>query len=1220
MNLRKLELFGFKSFMRKLDIHFSDGITVIVGPNGCGKTNVTDALRWVLGEGNARLLRGKTMEDLIFNGTRDYKPLNVAEVGLTIDNSSGILPIEYGEVTVARRVYRSGESEFLINKIPCRLKDIHDLFLDTGLGSRAYSVIEREMVEMVLGTEPEKRRELLEEAAGIMKYKIRERAAHRKLQATDDDLARIQDVHSEVERQVRSLKRQVGAAQRWQEVRDRLRALEVQLALVDVHRMRTEEDELGRTIGEGERARDEAHVQLARLDAAVEEARSRSAETEGEFASIQRVVDDLLERVREEERENWARKERRESLLETARRLAAERSELDAGIVANEAKRAEQERCAGEEEARLALLATQLEESTASLARMEADLGARRSELAGTREAADAVGQEVLRVKTEVANHDAHREHLADRDAVLAEESLLLGEAGRARGAEAEEAQARCAELARDLEARDARIQKENARREALEGTRDAMREDVARLALEGEAARSGLEMLRGLHESFEGFGPGARSLLSTNGKRQVRALADSLHVTKPELLPALETALGQALEALVTESENEAHDAIERLRSGAGRATILDRGALARAAQAPPADLPKDRAIVGPARSFLDVPEDLGALLDVLLARVAVVETLPDAMRLAKRPELVGWRFVTQDGDWAAFPGLVHGGSPKVAADARILGRTDRIASFESRIAKLEGERARAQARWEELGAEREAILAAIRSLEGERDEAREALAAQERRRERAEAELSASASRSTAVVEERASLSGRARELDEKRTRLLEELATREEERARLDAAWRGREGELVASSSDRDQAQRRAHDLQLEQERCRAEMDKLRREAARLSEERRADEDGIARRTEEIVTTERQADELARELELGLVRFANHAQETEERRRVRDDIARSRAGLLEQLRALEEERARWARARDHARDLSHDAEMRRTKLAASREERAGRTKRESGVDVESRDAIDAHGALLAADEEALASARREREELDVQLSRLGPVNMVALEQYDRESKRLEFLAAQRADLEAARESLRRTIRKINRTARTLFMETLEQVRVNFKRTYGTLFEGGHADVRLSGDEDPLLAPIEIFARPRGKQLSNISLLSSGERALTAVAFLFAIYLVKPSPFCILDEVDAPLDDANIGRFLAMLKDVAKKTQFVMITHNKKTMEVADTMYGVTMEEPGVSRLVSVRLGKGEEPELVRVAAETGAPAAFDAVGDELVLEESA
>lgn len=1214
MNLRKLELFGFKSFMRKLDIHFSDGITVIVGPNGCGKTNVTDALRWVLGEGNARMLRGKTMEDLIFNGTRDYKPLNVAEVGLTVDNSAGILPIDYAEVTVTRRVYRDGESEFLINKVPCRLKDIHDLFLDTGLGSRAYSVIEREMVEMVLGSEPEKRRELLEEAAGIMKYKIRERAAHRKLQATDEDVSRINDILAEVERQVRALKRQVGAAQRYQETRDRLRGLDAEIAYSDVRRMRTEENELAARLEEETRARTEAETKIAGLDAEIEAHRTRAVETEGAFATIQREVDELLERVREEERENWARKERRESLLETARRLAAEREELETRIRANETRREERGKAAGELEAALASVALEREEAEATLGRVETDLEGRRAELSRTRESAEAVAREVLRVKTEVANHEAHRAHLADREAVLSEEARLLEETLKARRAEADEVETRRRALKEELAAREADVARAVARREEFDATRETLREETGRLALELESARSGLEMLRGLHDSFEGFGAGARALLADGGNTRPRALADSLHVNRPDLTLALETALGPFIEILVAGSERETFEAIEKLRAGGGRATLLDRGALQGTAWTDDAELPNDSAILGRARSFLDASDDLGPLLDALLSRVVVVESFDDARRLARRAELRAYRFVTKDGEWASHPGLVHGGASKAAKDTRILGRADRIATLEKRVAELETRIHAAAIRTGEVIAERDRAALAIREGETARDRARESTAALDRAAERAEGERAGARGRLDQVIEERASLTHRAAEVAATCAVRIEELRVRDEERAAVDAAWRERESELAAGSSDREAAQRRLHDLVLDSERRRSEFETLRVEMAGISEQRAADEEGIARRTEEVATTERLAMELAREIELGLERFAEHSRTTEERRRIRDDVARGRSEILDALRVVEEERNRWARVRDRSLGGAHEAEMRGTKVAAAREERLARMKREIGVDLEREDASAAHGRLFAASDEELEAARRELGDLETQLSRLGPVNLVALEQYDRESKRLEFLASQKADLEAARESLRRTIRKINRTARALFIETLEQVRVNFKRTYGTLFEGGHADVRLSGDEDPLLASVEIFARPRGKQLSNISLLSSGERALTAVAFLFAIYLVKPSPFCILDEVDAPLDDANIGRFLAMLKDVAKKTQFVMITHNKKTMEVADTMYGVTMEEPGVSKLVSVKLGRADGGEV----ATAGAGASSEE--RDLVLEESA
>jgi chromosome segregation protein len=1214
MNLRKLELFGFKSFMRKLDIHFSDGITVIVGPNGCGKTNVTDALRWVLGEGNARMLRGEKMEDLIFNGTRDYKPLNVAEVGLTVDNSAGILPIEFSEVTVSRRVFRNGESEFLINKVPCRLRDIHELFLDTGLGSRAYSVIEREMVEMVLGDQPEKRRELLEEAAGIMKYKIRERAAHRKLQATDEDLARINDILGEVERQVRSLKRKVGAARRYQEIRDRLRSLEIGLALVDVQAMRTDHHALEAAMEDRGRERDEALTKTSVLDAEVEELRRRAAETEGTFATIQRSVDDAVERAREEERLHWSRKEKRESLLENAKRLSQEREELDVSLKQGELRRTENQQIAGQQEAGLVLLLSNWEEMQNALLRMESDLEARRGELSRTRERAEAAAGEVLRVRTECANLDAHREHLADRDAVLAEEARVLEKTLELRQAECEESRSRLNGARDEMAAAERNLVMEGARREELDKSREDWREKVNKLALEIEAARSGLEMLRGLQESFEGFGAGARALLTKSGAR-VSALADALHVKTPDLVPALETALGQSIEALVVDGEGEAVGALQKLKEGAGRATILDRSAPRDGNGAESTSLPQDSAILGWARSFLDAPAEVSHHLDVLLSRVILVESLADAIRLSKRSGLRGHRFVTRDGDWAMYPGLVHGGSPKGSKDAGILGRGDRIAALTARLGSLDVEKNRAQEKVESMERDRAQASAGIRALESERDRIRTAHAGLEKQGERAEVELATAVSRLEAVRVERASLAARSAEIEETRSRVQEELRLREGERDELDGAWRVREQELVSSSADRDAGQRRCHDALLDIERRRNEIDKLQTEITRLVDEHRAAEEGIARRTEEIISAERAAAELAREIELGQERFAQTSRETEEKRRVRDDAARARAEILDQLRKIEEERGRWIRVRDHARDLVHEAEMKRTKIASSLEERVARMKREFGVDLEKPEAASAHVLFEGAAAEELDAARRERDDLDTQLSRMGLVNMVALEQFDRESRRFEFLSSQKQDLEAARESLRRTIRKINRTARTMFTETLEQVRVNFKRTYGTLFEGGQADVRLSGDEDPLLAAVEIYARPKGKQLSNISLLSSGERALTAVAFLFAIYLVKPSPFCILDEVDAPLDDANIGRFLSMLKNVAEKTQFVMITHNKKTMEVADTMYGVTMEEPGVSKLVSVRLGRGTEPEVVSVAMENGQERI-----EELVLEGSA
>jgi chromosome segregation protein len=1214
MNLKSLELFGFKSFMRKLDIHFSDGITVIVGPNGCGKTNVTDALRWVLGEANARNLRGKAMQDLIFNGTRDYKPLNVAEVSLTIDNSSGVLPVEYTDVTVTRRVFRNGESEFLINKIPGRLRDIQDLFMDTGLGSRAYSVIEREMVEMVLADQPEKRRELLEEAAGIMKYKIRERQARRKLEATDEDMQRIEDVLREVERQVRSLKRQVGAAQRFQEARDRQRQLEIALSMVDVVAMRRGEEECREALEEHLTERDGASGRLAALETDIESRRLEATVAEAALTEMQREVDAIGEEARSLESENLVRRERREALLERGRRLETERKELQERVEAAGLRRVELDDRLGTLESALAEVEESLRTAQASLENVESDLEGRRRHLAEARAAAEEAGTQVSKVKEDLANLDAHGEHLADRGAVLGEEKASLVQSLGGREEEVRRADARSGEAREEITRLTGDIGGAERERVELDGRRDVNRDEESRLSVAMESTRSTLEMLRGLRDSYEGFGEGPRTLLSRNGGR-LAALADGLRVDRQDLIPALEAALDATVQFVVAPTGEDAVSAVRSLGDGDGRATIADRDAF-RALRADAPELPSDPAIVGRARDFLAVPEEDAPVLDHLLARVAIVDTLENAVRLARREDCRGLRFVTRAGEWAEFPGLVHGGAPSGAEDTRILGRADRIVGLEATLADLERQRAEIRQAAQELANRREELSQEMDRLVAARDAARDRLSDEDKALERAQAELSAARDRLATVEREQGELEVRRRSLEEQRTVRQQELVRVEEIRDRLDGDRVRREEELAASAEDRDRARQDSHDRRLDLERSRAELEKIRLERTTLAESRSADEQGIARRAEEIEATDRSVGELDRELEEGNARFVVKAEELEQRRTVRDRAAEERSRVLEALRGIETERTRWSRLRDDSAQHVHDREMKLMKLESARTELVGRIERDFLVNLMLPDAPRVHGSLLEADEETLTTARRELDDLRRLIDRMGAVNLVALEQYERESRRLEFLATQKQDLDEAREKLRRTIRKINRKARSLFMETLEQVRINFQQTFGTLFLGGQADIRLSGDEDPLHAPIEIFARPRGKRLASISLMSSGERSLTAVAFLFAIYLVKPSPFCILDEVDAPLDDANIGRFLDMLKKVAQKTQFVMITHNKKTMEVADFLYGVTMGEPGISKLVSVNLG----PEgRVTATDEDGVVKDLD-LDDELVMEGSA
>jgi chromosome segregation protein len=1204
MNLKNLELFGFKSFMRKLDIHFSDGITVIVGPNGCGKTNVTDALRWVLGEGNARMLRGNRMEDLIFSGTRDYKPLNFAEVSLSIDNTSGVLPVEYPEVTVTRRVFRNGESEFLINRIPGRLRDIHELFMDTGLGSRAYSVIERSMVDMVLSDQPEKRRELLEEAAGIMKYKIRHRQAQRKLEATDEDLHRIGDVLREVERQVRSLRRQVGAARRFEQIRERQRELEIALALVQSSEQGGRQSVLEESRAESVTERDGAAAKTAALEVEIEEVRVRSAEIDRALAEVQREVDERAEEARRIESEKLVRVERQESLRATSDRLAGEREELRRSIREGDERREALEARRTGEEARLAEMRERRREAEACLANFESSLRERKEHLTRAREIQEEALAEGARIRAELANLDAHGEHVVDREAVLVEEIGVLDATRGARARERDEATAIAETIRGEIAGLEAEIDAAGSSQRDLDARREEVRETTARLSVELETARSSLQLLCDLRETREGYAEGPRRLLSREDGPGLTALADSLEVSR-----ALDSALEVAVQFVVAPHDRAALEAVRYLKANDGRATVVDAAAYRDAPRRKRPTVPTDPAVLGRARSFLEVSEELGPVLDDLLDRVILVETLEDALRLAKRPDGSGLRFVAREGDWVEPPGLIHGGASKAAGDSRILDRADRIERLERKVESDRAELEKIGRRIAELDADRARLSARIDTLHARRDERREYLAATERTRERLSAELEAARERLTRIGEERQNVASRHQELNHRREGVLRILEEAEERTGRLEEERRRREDELTASTEDRDRAQRDCHDLRLEEQRLLSELEKISIERQRIDEVRRADEEGIARRTEDLAATDRTVGELAREQSRGEEELAAKATELEERRRARDEVERERSAVVERLRELEEQRNRWSRLRNECAEAVHETELQLQRCESAREELTNRIRHEFSLDLESPEIRETYGVLLDAEDEVLEISRRECDDLRKQIDRMGAVNLMALEQYERESRRLEFLRTQHDDLEEAREKLRRTIRKINRTARSLFMSTLEDVRVNFQRTFGTLFEGGQADVRLVGEEDPLHAPVEIFARPKGKRLHSIALMSSGERALTAVAFLFAIYLVKPSPFCILDEVDAPLDDANIGRFLDMLRTVAHKTQFVMITHNKKTMAIADYLYGVTMEEAGISKLVSVRLGRAGETEPASAGN-----------GDEGVLEEAA
>ncbi|HET9332152.1 MAG TPA: chromosome segregation protein SMC [Gemmatimonadota bacterium] len=1196
MKLQRLEMFGFKSFADRVAIDFNPGITAIVGPNGCGKSNISDAIRWVLGEQRPTLVRGSKMEEVIFAGSRDRKPINLAEVVLRFSNEDGTLPLEYSEVAIARRVFREGVSEYILNKHVCRLKDIQDLFMGTGVGTHTYSLIQQGMVDSILSDKAEERRVMFEEAAGVTRYKSRRKATERKLEATTADLLRVEDIVGEVEKNVVSLRRQVGKARRWREYADEEARLDVHVTGAELVAIGGREGPVTTELAELQRVEAEQAARLGDREAALETLELEIVEARRREEAVREQVDALKRRI----------SRREDSQLVTGETLRHNAERLEA---------------LGVEDARAASRADDLEERRANL---EVDRHAAQERVDGV----------LGRLRSEAEGSDeAHQAELrAERGGLAGEIDRLLDQLGEARqaaarqGSAAEGAAERIAVLEAELEARRTEAAgaegARNTARSGMDAAEEQRREQGVRIeslaavvrtgAEELEAARGALaaaragehsaagrfETLEAMEARFEGYGRGARALLAEGGGRH--GLAGALPQSVESTDPAFEVALDRYLESL-------GHAIVAADRAAAGRgADRLAAGHLGRAdfvvpalvAVGPPPEIPDAAAAHVVARGdralrWTGEPA-LGAALEPLFARLLVVadrdralacraalDSWPEAARHYVIAGMDGtlieptgrWRTAGEEGDG----GLVARRRLLLEARAELENRravaadaVRKVSALEDALARSERELSDAQAAL--LAAEdryRESREAAVVAEQEERQAARRVAelerqtAEQNEMRERASAAVGAIAD----TIEELEADLGRARaRLDDVRAALqrhdevrAERLSARhavELERAEAEAALRAIERELehLASEEDRLAVAR----------------------AERAAERRRLDESSAA---------------LGEEREATLTEIESLYAEL-------DGIEKSRVESGEALRDAETRRSAFEtevrelrRAHDGAIERRHELELARQDLQFRRQVLLDHVAESYGKSLEELGPL--HPLTETEAVLPLDDLRGRLEEVRRKRANLGPVNMLAVEEYEREAERFEFLARQRDDLVKAKRQLEEAIRTINATARQLFVETFEAVRQNLDITFKTLFEGGHAEIRLENPDDPLESPIEIVASPRGKRVQHISLLSGGERALTALSLLFAIYLVKPSPFCILDEVDAPLDDANVSRFLKMIRHFSAETQFVVITHNKRTMAEADYLYGITMEEPGVSTLVSVSLDSPVERE---------------------------
>jgi len=1154
MKLSRLELSGFKSFADTVTLTFEEGVTAIVGPNGCGKSNVSDAVRWVLGEQSARLLRGGKMEDVIFQGSSGRRPVNVTEVSLYLDNTDGDLPIAYQEVVVTRRLSRSGQSDYLLNGAPVRLRDIQDLLRGTGLGSDAGVVIEAKMIDLLLSDRADERRSLFEEAAGIGLYRDRKHSTERRLEETAQDLQRVEDLIAEVQSQIRSLARQRGKAERHAKLTEEKFAVQVTLA-------RRQLDRLSHDVSGMEARYEELGQQLPASRTALAEsetARDRTAQERESAESARLELSQRLSAIRLEI-----------GRLDGELNLAAER------LANYESRRvrAAEERAQMEARAHLALeesaaAAAERDEATTEHARIQAELAERAASEEASRVRLNESRAEVRRTEQEVQSH------LQQLRALEGERTALEGELGSLRERSAQTEAHRTAlqgELIVSQRSRDhlverAGFQAYEARRaaDAAERARHFVAETREHEAMQRSARRQAEEALAQLTarrhalEELErdrvGLAPAAAALLATRGRFNgavLGPLSDFVSTGRQDAELA-ERLLGEWMHAVLVKDEQ----AIEAIQTWHGD---QQPGALVL--------LPLDP---GPASAGDRSPSDHG--LEVsgpaepwVRAALAGSRVLDGAGRVLKRAS--GAIFLAGDSgpsgplrrraELASLVQEVTAADQSLeAAVAALTATTERLAEAES---SLRSETAAAEQARE---AERQAVAA--------REDAIRVLANLAR-------ELADSEAQVARVTERLNRSEQRLAEID---TVLLEAERTG----AHLEEALGSARARLADLEAEQESIRETRSQWQVQEAHVAARLRSAADRAERAGQTRADAEAAVGRLQEELVRLESDLAELA----------GRRASWNEEREAARATLAELEVASATSERAVAAAAAALAAAErglhdarvtvDALAEESHELQVRLTEAAGLR-----RNIRER-VETEWRKPLEQLLEGLAPLELDFDTLVAEAERITSSLESIGPVNALAVEEHAEESKRLDFLIAQRDDLVSARQSLIQAIREIDGTARDLFLQTFTAVQSNFQRVFTTLFGGGECELRLANAEDPLESEIEIHAAPRGKRTQRIHLLSSGERTLVAVSLLFSIYLTKPSPFCLMDEVDAPLDDANVGRFTRLLEEFKVGTQFLVITHNPRTMQSADAVYGVTMQEPGVSTIVGVRLGERE------------------------------
>ena len=1183
MYLKSIEVQGFKSFANKIIFEFHNGITGIVGPNGSGKSNVGDAVRWVLGEQSAKQLRGASMQDVIFSGTENRKPLSYAYVAITLDNSDHQLAVDFEEVTVARRVYRSGESEYLMNGNTCRLKDVTELFYDTGIGKEGYSIIGQGQIERILSGKPEERRELFDEAAGIVKYKKRKATAQKKLESERENLVRVNDILSELERQVGPLERQAEKARIYLKKKEELKNYDVNLFLMEVERIegQLKETEEKHRIAEG---------QLQASNESYENIRTEYERMEAELAQMEEDIASVRENLNNSTVLKGKLEGQINVLKEQIHTAELTDEHLKSRLSSIEREKAERlaskERYDEEKESLLTLLSEIGQKKDTAQSRLNGLLEKIKSCTQGIEKGKSEVIEllnQKASVKARQQRYDTMAEQVNIRKAQLTQRLI----AGKTEESNLDEAlsgyQKELDEVNRSIDELKASAARMEEKSREWKNKSAETRQGLERQLADYHKERSRLESLRNIAERYDGYGNSIRRVMEQKAANKgiLGVVSDLLQVEK-KYETAIETALGGSIQNIVTEDEETAKAMIAYLKQNRyGRATFLPLTSVNGSGGFKNTEALREPGVIGLASTLVQAEQKYKGVIAYLLGRTVVTETVDDAISLARKYRY-SFRIVTLEGECLNPGGSMTGGAFKNTSN--LLARRREIEELEATVTGLAAKIKETRNRLEEIKTA-QALLS--EDIEAGRVKLQQQYILQNTAKmnvERAAEQKNESESLYAGLRAESAEIEGQLREILENKEKITLEIEAAGLREKELEEENRRLQELLDAASGEEAGAQKEVSDIVMEEANIRQKaefvqvnLDRLTGELQRYEEDREAILKEAEEARKDVLKKRGDIEEIQKTI------LAAGDSHTDLERKLREKSAR-REELSGVYKGFFQKREEVSAQISQLDKEVFRLESQKEKLEEARETQKNYMWEEYEL------TLHAAMELRSGEYDDLPALKKLIADVRDEIRKLGDVNVNAIEDYRELSERYGFLKTQRDDLVEAEKTLVGIIEELDEGMRKQFLEKFAQIQKEFDQVFKELFGGGKGTLELVEDEDILECGIRIIAQPPGKKLQNMMQMSGGEKSLTAIALLFAIQNLKPSPFCLLDEIEAALDDSNVGRFAKYLHKLTKNTQFIVITHRRGTMAAADRLYGITMQEKGVSTLVSVNLIENE------------------------------